>query len=65
MKKEEPNPLDPQRVFSVNHSDLRGHTQCEFNNHQWRKLNDMELYCPVCQTAIIVNAETLDELLCK
>lgn len=46
--------LDPQTVFTIKHSDIpKGVTQCEV--HKWQKMNDSELYCPVCQSAIIVD----------
>jgi hypothetical protein len=48
-------------VYKVSESDIRktGVTQCV--HHAWQKLNDNEIYCPVCQTGAIVNPECLDD----
>ncbi len=47
--------LDNPTVFSTTNSEIksRGVTQCR--KHKWQKLNDNEIYCPVCQSAWIVN----------
>lgn len=56
---EEQDELGPKTVFTIKHSDIpKGTTQCA--QHTWRKLSDNELYCGVCQSAIIVNPEVLD-----
>jgi hypothetical protein len=51
--------LDPQEVFRIHHRDIpKGLTQCV--SHQWEKLSDNELYCPICQSAIIIDPKTYD-----
>ena len=51
-------------IFSRSHSDIRsgGKTMCE--KHTWKKLNDMEIYCTQCPTALLVSIddERLKEL---
>jgi hypothetical protein len=43
---------DPEKVvFSVFTKNLKGRTQC--TRHQWREINDNELYCPICDSIII------------
>jgi len=60
---EETDPFAPKTVFTIKHSEIpKGMTQCE--HHQWEKMNDIELYCGVCQSAIIVNSDVID-VLCK
>lgn len=56
-KKPEKDPLDPQTVFRIKHSEIpQGVTQCA--EHRWRKLNDHEIECAQCPTVNIVdNAE--------
>jgi hypothetical protein len=50
---EEKDPLDPQTVFTIKHSDIpKGITQCI--KHEWRKLNDNEIECTKCPTVLIV-----------
>jgi len=46
-----------QTVFSVSHSDIKrtGTSQCQI--HEWKKLNDMEIYCSKCPTALIVSLD--------
>lgn len=54
-EKEEKSSLDPQTVFTINHSDIpKGKTQCKFGEHKWQELNDKEMYCPICESAIII-----------
>lgn len=52
-----------QTVFSVSHSEIRktGITMCK--DHSWEKLNEMEIYCTLCPTVLIVNADVLDSYL--
>lgn len=58
-QKKSPDGLGPKTVFTIKHSDIpKGTTQCV--KHTWRKLSDNELYCGVCQSAIIVNPEVLE-----
>lgn len=57
----EEDELGPKTVFTIKHSEIpKGWTQCE--KHIWRKLSENELICKVCPTVIIVNPETIDEL---
>lgn len=52
MSIEEDN-LDPQTVFTLNHSDIpKGVSQCE--NHAWETLNDKEIICRKCNTVNII-----------
>ena len=52
----------PKRVFSIKHSEIpKGVTQCV--THEWRKLNENELECTKCPTAIIVKEEELESIL--
>lgn len=52
IKEEKPDELGPKRVFSLNHSEIKkGVTQCE--EHEWRKVNEIELECIKCPTIII------------
>jgi hypothetical protein len=61
-KPKEKDPLDPQTVFTIKHSDIpKGVTQCQV--HAWEKLNDNEIICRVCNTVNIVNPDYLKELL--
>jgi hypothetical protein len=51
--KKEKDPLDPQTVFTIKHSDIpKGVTQCQ--NHSWEVLNDHEIICKKCNTVNIV-----------
>ena len=51
----------PKRVFSIKHSEIpKGVTQCV--EHKWRKLNENELECTLCPTAIIVNPDVIDSM---
>lgn len=59
---DEKDPLDPQEVFRIHHNDIKvGKTQCK--NHRWQKLNDNELYCPICESAIIVGVDNIEKYL--
>ena len=50
---EEKSNLDPQTVFTLNHSDIpKGTTQCE--NHTWETLNEHERICHRCNTIQII-----------
>lgn len=44
-------------IFARSHSDIRegGKKMCE--KHVWKKLNDMEIYCTQCPTALIVSID--------
>jgi hypothetical protein len=54
-KSKEKDPLDPQTVFTIKHSDIpKGITQCRFEDHKWVKLSDNELKCVKCPTVLIV-----------
>ena len=53
---EEIDELSEKRVFSIKHSDIpKGTTQCEMGKHKFQKMSENEIYCPVCQSAYIVN----------
>jgi hypothetical protein len=58
---EEKDPLDPQTVFKINHSELKGITQCQ--KHNWKKRNDNEIECTKCPTILIINPEVLNDYL--
>jgi hypothetical protein len=63
-KSQEKDPLDPQTVFTIKHSDIpKGITQCKFEDHAWRKISDTELECMKCPTAIRVSPNYLKQLL--
>jgi hypothetical protein len=50
----EKDPLDPQTVFKIKHSEIpRGITQCK--EHSWVKHSENELKCTKCPTVIIVD----------
>jgi len=50
---EEIDPLDPQTVFTIKHSDIpKGVTQCI--NHTWVKHSENEIRCTQCPTINIV-----------
>ena len=53
QEKKEEN-LDNPTVFKITNSEISktAVTQCKV--HKWEKLNDKEIYCPVCQSAAIV-----------
>lgn len=52
---EEKSNLDPQTVFTLNHSDIpKGVTQCQV--HQWRERNEYEIECPICGTCNIIKS---------
>lgn len=56
----------PKRVFSIKHSEIpKGVTQCPMEKHKLEKKSDNEVYCPSCNTVLIVNTETLDGLLAR
>lgn len=53
-KKPEKDPLDPQTVFKIKHSEIpQGVTQCA--NHNWEKYSENEVRCTKCPTIHIVN----------
>jgi hypothetical protein len=52
---EEKDPLDPQTVFTIKHSDIpKGLTQCPMQEHIFEDLNDNEIICRKCNTVLIV-----------
>ena len=52
-KKEEKDEYGPKTVFTIKHSEIpKGVTQCV--EHEWKPLNEKELYCGKCQSAIII-----------
>jgi len=54
METKEKDPLDPQTVFTIKHSDIpKGVIQCEV--HTWEVLNDHEIICRKCNTVNIVD----------
>jgi hypothetical protein len=57
---EEKDTLSEQRVFSITHAEISKTAITQCRKHKWEKLNDNEIYCPVCQSAAIVNPEVLD-----
>ena len=63
---EEQDELGPKTVFTIKHSDIpKGITQCSMGKHLFKKKNENEVYCPACGTCLIVNPETLNELIKK
>ena len=53
METKEKDPLDPQTVFTIKHSDIpKGQTQCQV--HTWVKHSENEIRCPQCGTVNIV-----------
>jgi hypothetical protein len=53
MHNKEKDPLDPQTVFTIKHSEIpKGITQCQV--HEWVKLNDHEVKCTKCPTVNII-----------
>lgn len=59
---EEKDPLDPQTVFTIKHSEIpQGITQCI--EHAWIKKNDNELSCTKCPTEILVDPLHLNDYL--
>lgn len=61
-KSQEEN-LDNPTVFKITESEIRmtGITQCK--KHHWVKLNDSELKCIKCPTAIIVGVDNIEKYL--
>jgi len=65
-EKSQEDEYGPKRVFTLNHSDIpKGITQCPMEKHKFEKKSDNEVYCPSCNTVLIVNTETLDGLLAR
>jgi len=57
-KEKEKDPLDPQTVFTIKHSEIpKGITQCK--EHKWQKISENELYCPVCQSGALINPKDM------
>jgi Zn finger protein HypA/HybF involved in hydrogenase expression len=56
-KMQEKDPLDPQTVFKITRAEISqtAVTQCEMGKHRFQKLSENEVFCPVCQSAYIVN----------
>jgi hypothetical protein len=58
--------LDYKTVFTIKHSEIpKGVTQCKMEDHKFEKASDNEVYCPVCNTALIVSPDYLNDLLNK
>ena len=54
MHNKEKDPLDPQTVFTIKHSEIpKGITQCL--EHSWIKTGEHELRCAKCPTMAIVD----------
>jgi hypothetical protein len=63
-KSQEKDPLDPQTVFTIKHSDIpKGITQCV--KHKWRKLSDDEVECSVCPTVCHIDPNQMNQYLCQ
>jgi Zn finger protein HypA/HybF involved in hydrogenase expression len=56
-KSQEKDPLDPQTVFKATHSEISrtAQTQCEMGKHEFQKLSENEVFCPICKSAFIVD----------
>lgn len=60
-KKKEVDELGPKTVFTIKESEIKeGITQCQ--EHAWAVLSENELKCTKCPTVIIVNPETMREM---
>jgi Zn finger protein HypA/HybF involved in hydrogenase expression len=46
---------DNQTVFTIKNSEISKTAVTQCKDHAWKKLSETELYCPKCQSAIIVN----------
>ena len=62
-QEKEIDPLGPKTVFTIKHSELKGLTQCKNGEHSWVKLNEAELKCTKCNTAIIVGIDNIEQYL--
>lgn len=47
--------LDNPTVFTATHEEISRTAVTQCQEHKWEKLAENELYCPVCQSAIITN----------
>lgn len=61
---EEKDPLDPQTVFTIKHSDIpKGITQCL--KHEWLKESYNEIKCTKCPTVAIINPNDMEKYVNK
>jgi Zn finger protein HypA/HybF involved in hydrogenase expression len=47
--------LDNQTVFTKTNAEISRTAVTQCKKHKWEKLAENELYCPVCESAIITN----------
>ena len=57
--------LDGETVFSASHSEIAQtrKIQCKPGSHVWKKLDDENLECTKCPTAIKIDPKTIKEYL--
>jgi Zn finger protein HypA/HybF involved in hydrogenase expression len=53
--------LDNPTVFKTTHAEMKRTAVTQCQNHQWQKLTDNEVYCPVCQSAAIINPNDMEK----
>lgn len=64
METKEKDPLDPQTVFTIKHSEIpKGITQCL--NHDWIKVGEHELRCTKCPSSAIINPDNINDYVRK
>jgi Zn finger protein HypA/HybF involved in hydrogenase expression len=53
-----------ETVYTIKEEDIKktAVTQCPPGKHQFKKLSENEIYCPLCQSAYIVN--NINDYLC-
>jgi len=54
-EKSQVNELDPRRVFTAKDSEIAMTRVTQCVKHEFEKLSDKEVYCPRCQSALVVN----------
>jgi hypothetical protein len=55
--------LDGKTVFSASHAEIAETRITQCVEHSWRKLDDENLACTKCPTAIKVDPKTINEYL--
>ena len=62
-EQQESKRLDGETVFSASHSEIAQTRVTQCTKHAWYKLDDENLACTKCPTAVRVSADYLKELL--
>ena len=62
-EQQESKRLDGETVFSASHSEIAQTRVTQCTKHAWYKLDDENLACTKCPTAIKVNPKTINEYL--